>query len=393
MVKRFVVILCAAMLLCAGPAWAGTSYTNFDDGTTGTWIPNMSGSGTPWFGLPVDVTLDGATCTLGSGNALVYPYFWLGTGIAWSLEMTFTDMSQCFGSGDINAYASGVYTLYHSVLPVFIGPTQAPQTGNTDVVAVVTAGWTAVLMGEVLPTETQVMSMLTEVTAGGTLNVYTAYDADAMQTGAFGDVVTGDYHQIFTFAGYIGTLAGMVSSIQSLPLTVDNVILTDLIVPNEGPALPIDRDADADGDGLTNGEEVGTYNTDPNDADTDADGLGDGTEAAGPTDPLDPDTDSDGVDDGLDAFPMNPDYALDTDADGIADEYELEYAGNLDDLTATGDYDGDQVDDLVEFEGGTDPTDPTTAPGLSAVKNIGLALLVALLVGVALLNVRRVHAR
>ena len=55
-------------------------------------------------------------------------------------------------------------------------------------------------------------------------------------------------------------------------------------------------DGDADGDGLTNGEEVGTYGTDPDDDDTDDDGLSDGEEVdTTSTDPLDDDSDDDGL--------------------------------------------------------------------------------------------------
>ena len=59
------------------------------------------------------------------------------------------------------------------------------------------------------------------------------------------------------------------------------------------------RQADTDGDGLTDGDEVRVYGTDPTRADTDADGLTDGEEVRQHgTDPLDPDSDGDGVRDG-----------------------------------------------------------------------------------------------
>ena len=153
-------------------------------------------------------------------------------------------------------------------------------------------------------------------------------------------------------------------------------------------------DPDSDADGLNDGDELNMYNTDPLDDDTDSDALGDGAEIAAGTDPLDPDTDSDGVQDGADAFPLNPDEDTDADADGIGDNYEEEwFPGDPTQLTATGDYDGDQVSDVDEFLGGTDPTDPTTAPGLATLWPVSAALLVALLIGVALMNVRRAHAR
>ncbi len=51
-------------------------------------------------------------------------------------------------------------------------------------------------------------------------------------------------------------------------------------------ALPLDPDADEDGDGLTNGEEE-ALGTDPYRADTDGDGFSDGAEVAAGSDPLD----------------------------------------------------------------------------------------------------------
>ena len=55
---------------------------------------------------------------------------------------------------------------------------------------------------------------------------------------------------------------------------------------------------DADGDGLSNGDEVLVYASDPFDADSDDDGLNDGTEVALGTNPLLPDHDGDGICDG-----------------------------------------------------------------------------------------------
>ena len=56
---------------------------------------------------------------------------------------------------------------------------------------------------------------------------------------------------------------------------------------------------DADGDGLSDGEEVNQYGTNPTLADTDGDGLADGFEITDSlTDPVNPDTDGDGATDG-----------------------------------------------------------------------------------------------
>ena len=83
-------------------------------------------------------------------------------------------------------------------------------------------------------------------------------------------------------------------------------------------------DPDSDGDGLTDGEEVG-LGTDPQDWDTDDDGRNDWHEVTGggpiPTDPFDPDTDDDGLLDSAEVFGTNntnPTNA-DTDGDGLCD--------------------------------------------------------------------------
>ena len=56
---------------------------------------------------------------------------------------------------------------------------------------------------------------------------------------------------------------------------------------------------DSDGDGLSDGDEVNIYSTDPNNADSDEDGLNDGYEVnTSLTDPNDSDSDEDGLSDG-----------------------------------------------------------------------------------------------
>jgi len=83
-------------------------------------------------------------------------------------------------------------------------------------------------------------------------------------------------------------------------------------------------DADSDGDGLGDGEEI-SIGTDPGDWDTDDDGRNDWHEVTGggpiPTDPFDPDTDDDGLLDSAEVFGSNPTNPAncDTDGDGLCD--------------------------------------------------------------------------
>jgi hypothetical protein len=83
--------------------------------------------------------------------------------------------------------------------------------------------------------------------------------------------------------------------------------------------------ADTDGDGLTDGEEVNEYGTDPLNRDTDADGLSDGDEInVYGTDPLSSDTDGDGLPDGYEVNVTKSDPAkADSDGDGVNDYDEI----------------------------------------------------------------------
>jgi hypothetical protein len=124
------------------------------------------------------------------------------------------------------------------------------------------------------------------------------------------------------------------------------------------------ENADDDGDGLTNAEEL-ALNTDPALADTDEDGLTDGDEVHQyGTEPLAPDTDGDGVLDG-DEVAQGTDPL---DAGAVVAEAPVEAAAPAAETGAapeetTGtevDSDGDGLPDSIELQLGTDPSDPDT---------------------------------
>lgn len=117
--------------------------------------------------------------------------------------------------------------------------------------------------------------------------------------------------------------------------------------------------------------------------DPDGDGLSNEMEKLLGTDPEDADTDDDGVDDGDDAFPLNAAGQTNADGDNLGDEFEQlivdaypAYA-SIWEVGPGDDPDGDGATNLVEFQWGTDPTDPAS--------HVPVGLVVALLGGCALL--------
>lgn len=82
-------------------------------------------------------------------------------------------------------------------------------------------------------------------------------------------------------------------------------------------------DEDADGDGITDGQEI-SDGTDPANPDSDYDGLNDGEEKQEQTDPNNPDSDGDGVYDGSDDLPNGPENPGDLEYSG-ADPNDKEY--------------------------------------------------------------------
>jgi gliding motility-associated-like protein len=117
---------------------------------------------------------------------------------------------------------------------------------------------------------------------------------------------------------------------------------------------------DADGDGLTNGEEA-TNGTDPNDTDSDNDGVTDGEEVLGVDDPITPYVPT-GTSDPLDPCDPNPNSpACDDDGDGVPNGDE---ATNGTDPNNP-DTDGDGVTDGEEVYGTDDPITPYVPTGTS----------------------------
>lgn len=106
-----------------------------------------------------------------------------------------------------------------------------------------------------------------------------------------------------TLAGAnLSTLTAATATSAWLAMDSDNDGLTN----SEELLLGTDpNNPDTDGDGLLDGIEVHTWNTNPLKTDTDRDGLSDGQEINMGTDPNNPDTDGDGIPDGVDPDPLH----------------------------------------------------------------------------------------
>lgn len=149
-----------------------------------------------------------------------------------------------------------------------------------------------------------------------------------------------------------------VNEYQTNPLLADSDAdgITDLVeISNQlDPNDSTDASTDNDNDGLSNFEEVG-LGTGINDSDSDNDGLNDGQEVALTTNPLDYDTDNDSISDGNEVNQYSTDPLLvDTDGDTINDNIELNNGMNpLDASDAMADLDGDGLTNQEEIALGT----------------------------------------
>jgi outer membrane protein OmpA-like peptidoglycan-associated protein len=123
------------------------------------------------------------------------------------------------------------------------------------------------------------------------------------------------------------------------------------------------ENADSDGDGLRDGDEVNKHYTNPNKADTDDDGLGDYAEVVTHhTNPNKKDSDGDGLSDGDEVMKYKTDpLKLDSDGDGLQDGTEVSVNGT-DPMKP--DTDGDKLtdgDEVNKYK--TDPLKPDTDVG------------------------------
>ncbi|WNG60199.1 tandem-95 repeat protein [Archangium gephyra] len=281
-----------------------------------------------------------------------------------------------------------------ATVTVSVNPVNDAPTGNADVFTVNAGRGTLVL--PVLANdssapdsgETLTVTAVSSPASGGTVAITS--DGSAVEfTPADGFVGTVTF--TYTVSDGMGGSATVDVTVTVLPPDADGDGLTDAeeLVLGTDPNNP-----DTDGDGLTDGIEAKTAGTDPLDDDSDDDGLLDGNEDAdhdgivdaGETNPLEADTDGDGLSDGLelglteaqgddtDPSRFTPDQDpstttdplnKDTDGGGVFDGIEdRNHNGRVDareldprNPADDSDADGDGVDNERELELGLDPFD------------------------------------
>ena len=148
-------------------------------------------------------------------------------------------------------------------------------------------------------------------------------DADGVQDGAVIPISRQGPGMTYAYTFIEGFLDVPNADIEA-PGTVRTVVTPATGEQDVGEQLCNVCDSDSDGDGLTDGQEIG-LGTNPQDWDTDDDGRNDWHEVTGggpiPTDPFDPDTDDDGLLDSAEVFGTNTTNPVnaDTDGDGLCD--------------------------------------------------------------------------
>lgn len=113
------------------------------------------------------------------------------------------------------------------------------------------------------------------------------------------------------------------------------------------PVTMVDPNADADGDDISNADEINVYGTTHDKADSDADGLSDGDEIL--------------------LFHTDPLSNIDSDLDGMSDDWERARGTDPNGDDARSDADNDGVDNVIEFLRGTLPNDAASAPTLVTI--------------------------
>jgi alpha-tubulin suppressor-like RCC1 family protein len=125
--------------------------------------------------------------------------------------------------------------------------------------------------------------------------------------------------------------------------------------------LTVTKDTDTDNDGLGDEWEMSEFGSLDQDAsgDYDADGLTNVQEYRAHLSPTNPDTDGDGLTDGeeINNYGTDPGNA-DSDGDGMGDGWEVHYGLDPKAKGGQGDADGDGLSDKLEFLYQTDPNDP-----------------------------------